>query len=247
MDVRKKQLRKKMVWKMTCKIYNRCDLVTVPSNSIKKELSKHGIKVPVKILSNGVKLNIYSPKKNYRVGKNFEILHVGRVSFEKNIDVVIKSFNLLLKERKNVVLTIVGGGPALNSLKNLASSLNLKKNVNFPGYIFGKKLIRIYQKGNIFVTASTMETQGLVILEAMSCGLPVIGVNKYAIPNLVAKGVNGYIAKPFDEKKIRGYMKKLIDNPKLLEKFGKNSVEIAQKHDIRNVINELELIYKKII
>ena len=159
---------------------------------------------------------------------------------------VIRSYKLLLEERKNFFLTIVGDGPALQSLRNLAHSLGLKNKINFTGCIFGKELVRIYQKSGVFVTASTMETQGLVILEAMACGLPVLGVNKYAIPDLVSSGVNGYIAEPFNEDEIKEYLIRLIDNPTLIEKFGKKSVEMAQEHDLKNVIKDLEVLYKKI-
>jgi 1,2-diacylglycerol 3-alpha-glucosyltransferase len=90
-----------------------------------------------------------------------------------------------------------------------------------------------------------METQGLTILEAMSCGLPVVGVKKYAIPDLVMHGINGYIAKPFDEKQIKDYIKKFIDHPRLLKMFGEKSVEIAKNHDLNKVACKLEGLYSE--
>jgi glycosyltransferase involved in cell wall biosynthesis len=244
--IRNKQFNKRIVWKISCNFYNRCDLVIVPSKSIVKELRKHKFTKPIKVLSNGVDLKNFSPKKNYRNGKVFKIIHIGRVGFEKNIDVIIRSFNLLLKEKENVSLKIVGDGPATNSLKNLAKSLGLSHKIKFVGYMSGKKLVNEYKSGDVFVAASTMETQGLTILEAMSCGLPVIGVNKYAIPDLVKHNVNGYVAEPFDDKKIKEYMVKLIDNPHLLKKFGKKSVDIAKRHDLRKVVGELECLYEQV-
>lgn len=244
--IRDKQFDKKIMWKITCKFYNKCDLIIIPSKSIIKELRKYGVTKPIRVLSNGVDLRNFSPKRTYKVGKVFDIVYVGRLGFEKNVDVIIKSYSRLLKERENVLLKIVGDGPAIDSLKNLAKSLNISDKINFTGYCSGKKLVREYHSSDFFVTASTMETQGLTILEAMSCGLPVVGVNKYAIPDLVKPGVNGYLAEPFDEKKIKEYSIKLIDNPALLKKFGKKSVEIAKGHDLRKVIIKLEQLYKQI-
>lgn len=242
----KENLGKKMIWKVTCNFYNKCDLVTVPSKSIRNELRKYGVTAPIRVLSNGIDISIYSPKKNYHMGKIFKILHVGRISFEKNTDVLIRSLNLLSMERKNVFLTIVGEGPALQSLKNLAHSLGLENKINFTGCIFGKKLVRMYQKSDVFVTASTMETQGLVVLEAMACGLPVIGVKKYAIPDLVKHSINGYIAKPFNEDEIKEYLIRLVNNPTLIKKFGKKSAEIAKEHELGNVVKKWGSLYKKL-
>ena len=243
--IKKKQFNKTIMWKISCNFYNKCNLVTIPSRYISKELIKYGVTKPIKALSNGVDIKTFSPKENYNIGRVFHITHVGRVSFEKNIDVVIKSFDLLLKEKKNVLLKIVGDGPAIDSLKNLAKSLNISEKINFTGYRSGKGLVDEYHSSDIFVTASTMETQGLTILEAMSCGLPVVGVNKYAIPDLVKHGANGYLAKPFNEKEIKQYLISLIDNPSLLKKFGKKSEEIAKEHDLKKVVGELEGLYNK--
>lgn len=243
-EIKEKDFGKKMIWKMTCNIYNRCSLITVPSKSIKKELKKYGLTKPIKIISNGVDLSNFTPKKGYKVSKKLNLLHVGRIGFEKNIDVVIRSFKLLIKQRKNICLKIVGDGPALQSLKNLAESLNLKNKITFTGYLHGKDLVKAFQKSDIFVTTSTMETQGLAILEAMSCGLPIIGVRKYAIPDLVKHNINGYIAEPFTEEEIKQYIMEFIKNPRLLERFGKRSVEIAKKHDLKKTTNRLATLYK---
>jgi|TARA_B100001971_G_C18258590_1_gene584524 glycosyltransferase involved in cell wall biosynthesis len=244
--VRNKKFNKRVMWKITCKFYNKCDLIIVPSESIIKGLKEYKVTKPIKVLSNGVNLNRFSPKKNYEAGRVFKIIHVGRVGFEKNIDVIVRSYNLLLKEKENVSLDIVGDGPAILSLKNLVKSLGLTNKIIFTGYMGGKKLVDEYKSGDIFVTASTMETQGLTILEAMSCGLPIVGVNEYAIPDLVIHNVNGYVAKPFDEVKIKEYLLKLMENPPLMKKFGRKSVEIAKTHDLKKVVNKLEGLYKRV-
>ena len=83
----------------------------------------------------------------------------------------------------------------------MIKKLGLEKNIHFLGYVEHSKLNKIYKEHDIFVTASTIETQGIVVLEAMSSGLPIVGVKRLAIPDLVGNNINGFVTKPFDEKR----------------------------------------------
>jgi len=237
----KKDLPKKIVWKLSNYYYNKCDLVTAPSESMRKELKKNGLKAKVVFLSNGLALDAFSLKEKY--SKKAKLLHVGRISFEKNIDVIIKSVFILRKEFHDIILDIVGDGPALKSLKLMTQKLELEKNIRFLGRKEHIKLNKIYKEHDIFITASTMETQGVVILEAMASGLPIIGVKKLAIPDLVKNNVNGYVTKPFDEQEMSEKIRILYKDSKLREDFGKNSTELVKEHDVKNVIEKLEKIY----
>ena len=101
--------------------------------------------------------------------------------------------------RKNIVITgFMGTGKSVVA-KELARKLKINKEVDFTGPIDHKKLRGIYNSHDIFVTASTIETEGLVILEAMACGLPVIGVKKLAVPDIVIHDKNGYVVGPGKE------------------------------------------------
>ncbi|MEJ2267537.1 MAG: glycosyltransferase [Nanoarchaeota archaeon] len=176
-----------------------------------------------------------------------KILHVGRLSYEKNVDVLIFSIKKIIKQYPNIVFDIIGEGPAEDYLKKIAKKLKLQNNINFLGYIPRENLPRIYNSHDIFITASTMETQGLVILEAMASGLPIVAVNKYAIPNLVHHNENGFLAKPGDSNEISKFVIQLIKNKKLRKEFGKNSFELSKKHDLVEVVKKMEEIYKKAI
>ena len=234
-------LPKKIVWKLSNYIYNKCDLITAPSESMRKELKKNGLKAKVVFLSNGLALDVFSPKEKYN--KKAKLLHVGRISFEKNIDVIIKSVFILRKKFPDIRLDIVGDGPALKSLKLMIQKLELEKNIRFLGRKEHSKLNMVYKEHDIFITASTVETQGVVILEAMASGLPIIGVKKLAIPDLVKNNVNGYVTKPFDEQEMSEKIRILYEDGKLRKDFGKNSTKLVIEHDVKNVIEKLEKIY----
>ena len=122
------------------------------------------------------------------------------MSYEKNVDVVLQAMKIV-SEYKKVKFMIVGGGPDLKRLKDYSKKINL--NVKFIGNVDNEKLVDYYNKADIFVTASTIETEGIVLLEAMACGLPIVGVDKLAIPEVVRDGENGFIAKVNDPEDIQ--------------------------------------------
>ena len=237
----KKFLSKKIVWKFSNRLYNKCDLVTVPSESMKGVLEKNGLKTRIIPLSNGLNLDEFPSKIEY--SRKCMLLHVGRMSYEKSIDVIIKSVGILSKEFPDITLSLVGEGPALKSLKLLVKRLDIEKNVNFLGFVEHGRLSEIYKEHDIFIIASTIETQGVVILEAMASGLPIIGVNKLAIPDCVKNNINGYVTTPFDEIEMAQKIKVLYLDSKIREVFGKKSSEMVREHDINNTIEKLESLY----
>lgn len=226
------------------KIHNQADLVTTPSVAMKRVLKHENLKAPVKFLSNGINCKLFTPKKTYKHQK--KIIHVGRISYEKNVEVIIFAMKKLLESHPDATLHIYGTGPADNYLKEIVAQENLDKNVFFHGFIAHDQLPKIYQEHDIFVTASTIETQGLVILEAMACGLPVVGVDKLAIPDLIKNDEDGYVVEPFAPDKMGRVLTQMLNHPEKFSEYGKRSIEIAKGHDFNNVMDELENTYKEL-
>jgi len=139
--------------------HNRSELVMVPTEEVKKDLIKHKIGKP-KIWSRGVDLDIFKPKKGRRKNKNPILLNVGRVAVEKNLEEFLK---IDLPYEK----WVVGDGPALKELKKKYPK------VIFHGAKSKEELEYYYNKADVFVFPSKTDTFGLVLLEAMACGLPV--------------------------------------------------------------------------
>ena len=235
---------RKGIWKLSNKVFERCSLVISPTQTIADELKSHGLKGEVKVLSNGVDIGQFAAKKGY--GNRKRILHVGRMSHEKNVEAVLRAFGEVVKVWPEARLVVAGGGPALEGLKEKACELGLERAVTFLGYVSREKLGALYRRSDVFVTASAMETLGLVIVEAMASGLPVVGVNAGGVRDLVVTGVNGYLAEPGD---YRGMAKKIVyilREENLIEKLGKNSRRMAEKHDVRKVVKELERVYSRL-
>jgi len=165
--------------------YNRCDLITCPSEVTREELLKSGFKEPIKAISNGINLNIFNNSNWKQVKKKYNkkgkiLLFVGRIAHEKNIFYLLDCFKLILKKVPNTKLLVVGDGPQMTQLKQKIKDLKVSNNIILTGRIAHEKLIKssIFKISDLFVTASTTETQGISTLEAQANGLVCVGINK---------------------------------------------------------------------
>ena len=127
----------------------------------------------------------------------------------------------------------------------MAKRYGLESKINFAGEVYGNALKKIYRENDVFVTASTMETFGMAILEALASGTPVIAARKYAVPDIVKDGVNGYLAEPYSAKSFSEAIMKIIKNKSRIPHFGAQGVKIAQKCEIERSMKKLEHMYLK--
>ena len=192
----------RLVWIYLRQILKRMDVVVTPTACIGEEIKGHGavcrnlVTVPT-----GAKTDVFHPGMPYDdlvskyglEGKRV-IIQVGRVSYEKDIDMVIRAMRHV-----DAHLLIVGKGPAKDDLEELVKSLRLEDKITFTGFVSDEDLPRFYNMGDMVVSASKFETQGLTILEAMATGKPVACRNGRAFAEIVKDGVNGYLFDDDDE------------------------------------------------
>jgi glycosyltransferase involved in cell wall biosynthesis len=189
-----KSILKLITWRFCGVFYNRHEKLIAPSRALKEVLREHKIKKPIEVIPNGIDTGFYRPidrqkaRRELGLGDERIFLCLGRVSYEKNLDQVLHAV-------KNVEarLLIVGRGPALKMLKMLVKKEKLHKKVSFEGFVSEEMKPLYYSAADALVNASTSETQGMVIIEAMACGCPVIGAKSLAIPEVVKDGKNGYL------------------------------------------------------
>jgi glycosyltransferase involved in cell wall biosynthesis len=239
----------KLTWSAVNRIFNYADTIICPSASIERELTKRKMKKnKLTVISNGIDTPKFPAKKNYRLVN--KILHVGRLGFEKNVDVVIRAFHEFTKlnpQFSKIQLIIAGDGPARKDLEKLAGELGIKNRVRFLGMIRREKLPGIYRNADMFVTASDMETLGMVALEAMASGLPVVAVNKYAMEDLVTEGENGFKVAPGDSKEMAEKILRLIADQDLRMKFGKAGREKVENQSTSETVLKMEELYKSLV
>jgi 1,2-diacylglycerol 3-alpha-glucosyltransferase len=243
-DADKETLPQKMTWSLVNRVYRYADVIICPSEAIKRELVKRRLRKGVVALSNGLDVTRFWAKKDYRLRNR--IVHVGRLSFEKNVDVVIRAFAKIAHELPRVQLVIAGDGPARKDLEELCVKLGVHKKVRFLGMVKRDNLGWVYRDSDVFVTASAMETLGLVVLEAMACGLPVVGVAAYALPDLIRSGDNGFVVGVGNEEEMAESIIRIIKNDDVRKKMGMEARKTAEGHDIDKIVAETEKMYKRL-
>lgn len=236
----------KLLYKLANRLYEKCAIVISPSEIIKQQLVGQKIQVPVTVVSNGIDLKLFKGSERLFPGDQPRLLHVGRLAPEKNTEEVIRAFVLIKRELPLARLTVVGDGPVLTELKREASELGVADSINFTGYKPRAELPQVYADHDLFITASAMETQGLVALEAIATGMPAIGVDAFALPELIQHGRNGYIAPPHSVPDIAAATVKLLKDQAAFENFSKEAILVAAEHSHDRCSDKLEKIYRKI-
>ena len=237
------------------------DYVTMPTQlSIDHLLGSRDLGVPVEAVSNGVDLSAFRPGEaktyiydKYDIPRDVPILlYVGRVDPEKKIGVVLTAFSDFLNNHKldklsKTLLVVVGDGVDKNRLEALALKLGISDSVKFLGRVMPPDLYEIYKVGDVFVTASEIETQGIVLIEAAAAGLPLIAVNAGAVAEVCKNGENGYLLKPGDKQAMARAMTDILVDNKRRALMSEKSLKIAKEHDFSSTLDKFLGIYQKVI
>lgn len=182
-------------------------------------------------------------RKKINIPKNARVLFsIQRLDKWKRVDILIKAMKKIIEEM-DAYLVIGGKGHELNNLVKLSKELSLDSRVVFTGYIDDEELPLFYAMADLFVFHSTYETLGLVLLEAMASGKPIVSVKSTAIPEVVEDGKNGILVEPLNPEKFANATIYLLNNPHKMEEFGRISREIAiKKFSIGEVAKKYEEI-----
>ena len=171
------------------------------------------------------------------------LLHVGRLDTDKRVSRVIHAAALAM-QNTDVHLLIVGDGREKSALMTLCKSIGIAERAHFPGFItVDQGLPGIYRLASLFITASEIETQGIVLLEAAASGLPIVAVRATCIPETVHDGVNGYLAEPNDNIALGNAITDLLIDPVKAKIMGKAGRRLVEKYNIIATFDSLEHVY----
>lgn len=228
--------------------FARADVVTAPTNELVEELRSYGLRNVVhipngvdlsKLKADGRKIAAFRRRHGLGPGKKV-VLYLGRVSFEKRLDVLLKAFRMM--GLRNRVLVIAGSGPYMKEFRQLAADLRLR-NVVFTGFLDQEDVAAAYRSADIFASASDTETFGLTFVEAMHAGIPVIGVNRLGAKEVVKDGKNGLLVEPGDSGKLARAMERLLRNVELRRRMGRAARQMALEYSIENSVRKTTAIY----
>ena len=160
------------------------------------------------------------------------ILYVGRLDREKNVDLVIRAAAGVMA-LKPAHLLIVGDGTEYDNLVALSEQLGIMDRCHFSGFVKStEKLADVYNLATVFVTACEVETQGMVLLEAAACGLPIVAVRSGGIPEVVQDKVGGWLTPPGDVEHFSQKLLDLIEHPDRARQMGQAGRKQAENHSI---------------
>ena len=181
---------------------NQLDAIIAPSKPMLDVLRSYGVTVPAEVIATGLQESSFAEAdgNQFRVKHQIPLskqmlLYVGRVAHEKNIGFLLKVVRRLSVQQPDILLVITGEGPAEQSLHQQVQALGIEKNVQFIGYLDrNTELNACYKSADIFVFASKSETQGLVLLEAMAQGTPVVAIAELGTASILVEGQGAHIA-----------------------------------------------------
>jgi len=215
-----------MAWRYMHWFYGQLDTVFVNSEEYRQSWIKHGLDpVKLKILPRGLDTELFHParrepaffEKFGALNGEVRLLYVGRISREKDLDLLAAAYRRLRDEGLRVQLFIVGHGPYSEALaKSLPEAF-------FTGYLTGNELAAAYASADVFVFPSTTDTFGNVILEAQACGLPVIVSDSGGPKELVEDKSNGLITKSHDVEDFTRAIRALVTDSALRERMGESA------------------------
>ncbi len=235
---------------------NRCDAVVVPTDSAEKYLRLIGVKSTLFVLPTGIECQRFARvdelalsrlRKRLGVGDEIILISVSRLSREKNIDFMLESLQGLAERSScRFRLLIIGEGEERPRLEEKIRQLGLAQRVTLIGAVAPADMPLYYQLAQIFVFASRSETQGMVVLEAMAAGLPVVVVRSSGVDELVTDGINGF--KTLLNQAIwRERVEQLLVDETLRKQMGDQAREFAEGHSVEAFSQKMVEIYAYVL
>jgi glycosyltransferase involved in cell wall biosynthesis len=189
--------RSQAVW-VSREFCNRCSRVIAPTYGIRELLESYGVERPIPVIPSGVDVSVFATSvaqaPRVRAGGGPIALFVGRLGKEKNVDLVLDAYDAAAARVPGLRLIVVGAGPHERELRRHAAQLPSAGRIEFTGALDQAALGAYYAAADVFVFASTTETQGLVLLEAMTHGVPVVAVD-CAVSREVVAGESGILVR----------------------------------------------------
>ena len=243
----------KRFWKYLIYFFNLADWVTVPTQSGAKIYLKHGLKNNITPISNGINSDVFNPnndgeylRKRFNLPEKNIVLTAGRISPEKNLEVLINAIPHVIEKVDAHFLFVGSGGEYKQNLQKMVKKLELYDFVSFTSFLKWEDYPNIFTIADIFSLPSEFELQSIVTLEAVSSGLPVVVVNKGALPEL-ANSDNGFVFEPKNSVEMAEKIVTLLSDEKLKKQMSRNSLKLIKKHSLPSVANQYVKAYENAI
>lgn len=215
---------------------------------------KYNVSRNIHIIPTGIEVNRFYKEnvdkeklkklqKSYKLSKRYFVaVFVGRIAEEKNIPFLINMTEKIIKQKHNFKLLIIGDGPDKEKYEKLTKEKKCEDNIIFTGKVPWEDIPIYYDLGNVFISASQSETQGLTIIEAMAASLPALCIDDESFRNTVIDDLNGYLFK--NEEEAINIILKIMNDKKLLSNLENGARNSAEMHSSKYFAEKVLDVYK---
>lgn len=231
--------------------YNHVDHVITPSEASLKWLRRHSVSKPIAVVPTGVSGHRPLDRSEIRLKLGIApeskvMLYVGRIAKEKNMGVLLESAALAFRQDPQLRLWLVGDGPYREQCMEMTRILGIGDRVKFVGFVAREEVDHYYAASDLFVFSSLTETQGLVVSEAMSYGLPAVVVNGGGAGEAVVDGQNGYLVRN-DPEQLATTAVEVLHNDQLYAKLSDGAMRTARAYSASATASQVVDVYRMVV
>ena len=245
-----------LVGKLSKYRLRKAEAVVAPTAKVENVLRNYGLHNTIHVVPSGIALEQHKQRiteeerRQRRAALGIPedalvLLNLGRLGTEKNLGEVIELFSMARAQNSKLMLLIVGDGPARKELEEKAAELGVRDCVIFTGMVAPEEVHAYYQLGDVFVSASTSETQGLTYVEAAANGLPLLCRKDPCLDGVLVEGRNGWEYEA--EEEFCGIIDTILSNPEWCQAAGTQSEQIAAAFDKSCFAEQIETIYEEVL
>jgi len=231
----------------------RCHHIVVPSKSIRDILfSEYYVKGPITIIPTGIELEPYEGAEGASIrrqrgwGEETVLISVGRLAKEKNLRRLLQAFAQVVQRHPDVRLVLLGDGPNRKELVELTQDLGIAGRVDFVGKVPFEEIPCYLKAADLFCFSSLTETQGLVTVEAMAAGLPVVAVDATGTRDVIEHGKDGLLT-PDDSQALAQAISRVLEDPQLADRLKAAGLDKARSYSIAEQAQKLLSVYQEAI
>lgn len=231
----------------------RCQHIVIPSESMKEILVRdYGLRDRYTVIPTGLNLEPYQNADGSalrtRMGWQDDkvLISTGRLAQEKNWSTLLLAAQKVYGKHPELRLVLIGDGPQKDELQELASDLGIEERITFTGELPFSEVTLYLKAADLFGFASITETQGLVTMEAMAAGLPVVAVEASGTRDIVDNGEQGFLV-PNEAEALAESIDQVLESPELMKRFHSNALEKARTFDVKNCARQLVNVYEESI
>lgn len=233
----------------------KADAIVAPTTKVETVLKTYGLDNPIHVVPSGIALEQHKQRisKEERSHRRTELgipedalvlLNLGRLGTEKNLTELVELFAMARAQNDKLMLLIVGDGPARKELEETAQRLGVRDQVIFTGMVTPEEVHAYYQLGDVFVSSSTSETQGLTYVEAAANGLPLLCRKDPCLDGVLVEGRNGWEYEA--EEEFCDIIDSILHNPRCCRSAGSESEQIAASFDKSCFAEKIEEVYEAV-